>query len=621
MPLRKNANFILIFFAIPTILCQKDVLEIRTTYQAEDIGLLTDQHPQCQAWKLFEKTQVSRVSLTVQDVKNLALRRDEVYIRDEKEADKYLVPRDLLANYTIIRVNFRNICRLLPRVLQISSPLAAQKSRINLGAFCQNFNYTMIDPELEKLEINITNLEDAQSFSIGMPPHLLQDHLSITITMPGACDASGNDENEIAMQYYIEKYGDFSFDISRLNVPVDKLHETVHDMKALDQIMRPSGEISFQRPLPSSTILPFLKRVNYDAHQPPNLHLDDVVTVKVGLWIQFMSNFELSTMDYDIDTWIRMAWVDPRLRHDLSRPIMVNDYKFLRMIWRPDPIFKNSKHSTFHKVSYLNFYMFIFPDGKVFMDVRVFLKPTAATIVLCKYPHDNPAVSLKISSMGFTDNVIRFEWFNDLDDAIKVEKSLRIPELSIRHVSPETCNGSRKSGSFSCLEAKFFMHREVGYHIANTYVPTTLCVIFSWIAVWLPEEFVEGRIFVSLTVFLTLSAENSSAKDELPKVSYVKSIDIWFGFTSIFVFLTMIQSLVVIYLGQLSKNQRKKLEKNLDCYGKYQITKTLLRSRFYHKLSMQIDSFCKVMYPVVFIIFLTFYSFVITQGEEDKCIQ
>lgn len=93
-----------------------------------------------------------------------------------------------------------------------------------------------------------------------------------------------------------------------------------------------------------------------------------------------------------------MSWIDPRLRHDLSRPILVNDYTFLKMIWRPDPIFTNSKYSTFHKVTYLNFYLFIFPDGKIFMDMRVYLKPTAAQIVLCKYPHDNPAVSLKISS-------------------------------------------------------------------------------------------------------------------------------------------------------------------------------------------------------------------------------
>lgn len=68
-------------------------------------------------------------------------------------------------------------------------------------------------------------------------------------------------------------------------------------------------------------------------------------------------------------------------------------------------------------------------------------------------------------------------------------------------------------------------------------------VLFSWISVWLPEEFVEGRVFVALTVFLTLSAESSSAKETLPKVSYVKAIDVWFGFTAVFVFVRKFQIL------------------------------------------------------------------------------
>lgn len=36
--------------------------------------------------------------------------------------------------------------------------------------------------------------------------------------------------------------------------------------------------------------------MEYDARQPPSLHVDDTVTVKVGIAVQSMSNFELSTM-------------------------------------------------------------------------------------------------------------------------------------------------------------------------------------------------------------------------------------------------------------------------------------------------------------------------------------
>ncbi|KAE9415977.1 hypothetical protein Angca_007605, partial [Angiostrongylus cantonensis] len=376
-----------------------------------------------------------------------------------------------------------------------------------------------------------------------------------------------------------------------------------------------------QRPFPSTQLIPFLQRVHYDSRTPPALFNGEKIIVKIGLQIQAMGNFELSTMDYDVDTWLRMAWYDPRLRHGYSRPILINDFTTLKRIWRPDPIFKNAKSAAFHRVTYLNFYMFIFPGGEVFMDIRVFLKATAEDIVLCKYPHDRPTCSLKIGSLGFTTDAVQFQWFSSLSDAIQLNRDLEIPELSLIRVKADTCDGSRKSGNYSCLVARFFLQRQLGYHLAQTYIPTTICVVFSWISVWLPEEFVEGRIFVSLTVFLTLTAENSSAKEDLPKVSYIKAIDMWFGFTSIFVFATMLQALAVIILEDFSNSIRRRCEKNVDEYSKYKMMFLMLRSRHYHRLARNLDTFCKVMYPVTFILFLMIYGFVIAQGEDDKCLQ
>lgn len=147
-----------------------------------------------------------------------------------------------------IRIVFRNVCRLLPRVLQISSPLAARRSRITLDALCQTYNYS--DPEVQELVLN--NYEEAQENAIGIDQLLFLDHQSVMIVMPAACNSSNSDEKEISKQYYLgdnddkeiylnlisEKYGDFSFNVSNLNIELDKLHEMVHDFKPLDQIMK-----------------------------------------------------------------------------------------------------------------------------------------------------------------------------------------------------------------------------------------------------------------------------------------------------------------------------------------------------------------------------------------------
>uniref|UniRef100_A0A9J2P5T0 Neurotransmitter-gated ion-channel ligand-binding domain-containing protein n=1 Tax=Ascaris lumbricoides TaxID=6252 RepID=A0A9J2P5T0_ASCLU len=377
------------------------------------------------------------------------------------------------------------------------------------------------------------------------------------------------------------------FDATRFDI--QKLASTLRNDTKLNDILRTFDQMitSDEQPLASTYILPVLKRAQYDARTPPTLFTGQTVDVRVGIHVQSISNFELTTMDYDMDVWLRMAWRDPRLAHGFNAPILINEETFLKRFWRPDPFFANAKLALFHRVTYLNFYMFVFPDGEIFFESRLYLKPICQ-LVLCKYPHDNQMCSLRISSLGFTKDIMQFRWFSNVDDAIRKNKHVQLPELYIVGYSKHECNGNRKSGNFSCVEARFYMKRTLGYHMAQTYIPTAICVVFSWISVWLPEEFVDGRIFVSLTVFLTLSAESSSAKEILPKVSYMK---------------------------------RKKAEEGAGHIPRFHLMNLMLKSKRYHKLARNMDTYCKVLYPVIFLLFLIIYRFVIIEGDETKCLR
>lgn len=66
------------------------------------------------------------------------------------------------------------------------------------------------------------------------------------------------------------------------------------------------------------------------------------------------------------------------------------------------------------------------------------------------------------------------------------------------------------------------MKRSIGFHAAQTYVPTTLALMFSWVGVWLPQELNEPRIGIAITVLLTLSTESAGSSEHLPSVSYTK---------------------------------------------------------------------------------------------------
>uniref|UniRef100_A0A914L9P3 Glutamate-gated chloride channel n=1 Tax=Meloidogyne incognita TaxID=6306 RepID=A0A914L9P3_MELIC len=396
------------------------------------------------------------------------------------------------------------------------------------------------------------------------------------------------------------------------------------DDKELDEMLNKMESISRQggvKPLPSGVLEPMLNKTGYDPRSAPQFIQGRPVEVRVGILVQSIANFQLATMDYDMDCWLRMSWRDPRLALNLTTPILVNDEIFLKKIWRPDMHFVNARDSLFHRVTRLNFYAFVFPmSGKVFLEARLYVKPKSQ-LILCKYPHDSQTLQLRISSIASTNDSVSLRWFSRQSDAIRIYKRLQLPELYIAGLEKKNCQTQRKTGNFSCLEARFLMKRSIGYHLWQTYVPTATCVLFSWISVWLPEEFVEGRVFVALTVFLTLSAESSSAKETLPKVSYVKAIDVWFGFTSVFVFCTMLQALIVIGLEHRSRQLKKIATEEAAEISAYKISILLSESQMHHRNALRLDTFFKVMYPVIFIIFLFIYVFVVIEGEENKCLQ
>uniref|UniRef100_A0A914QP88 Uncharacterized protein n=1 Tax=Panagrolaimus davidi TaxID=227884 RepID=A0A914QP88_9BILA len=83
----------------------------------------------------------------------------------------------------------------------------------------------------------------------------------------------------------------------------------------------------------------------------------------------------------------------------------------------------------------------------------------------------------------------------------------------------------------------------------------------------------------------------------------------------------MVQALVVISLEHRSKIIRKHIEERAETLSVYEVTKLAKRSAWCHRYGRGLDSFFKIMYPLIFVIFLIIYRFVIIEGDENKCIR
>ncbi|XP_063844113.1 glycine receptor subunit alpha-3-like isoform X6 [Scylla paramamosain] len=217
-------------------------------------------------------------------------------------------------------------------------------------------------------------------------------------------------------------------------------------------------------------------------------------------------------------------------------------------IWKPDTYFNNVKDASVHKVTMPNILLRIDKNGDILYSMRVTLRLTCS-MEFADYPFDEQVCGSVISSYANTDDVIIYEWDQDLP--IDMPDELEIAQFDLledRRVT-ESDTQVYVTGNFSSLKVSFDLRRQNGYHVLQTYIPTILIVVISWVSFWLDPNAVPGRVSLGVTTLLTLTTLASGIRAQLPPVSYVKAIDVWIGMCMIMVFGALLEFTFVNWLA------------------------------------------------------------------------
>ena len=95
-------------------------------------------------------------------------------------------------------------------------------------------------------------------------------------------------------------------------------------------------------------------------------------------------------------------------------------------------------------------------------------------------------------------------------------------------------------GNYSRLACEIQFVRSMGYYLIQVYIPSSLIVIISWVSFWLNRGATPARVGLGVTTVLTMTTLMASTNAALPKISYVKSIDVYLGFCFFMVFASLI---------------------------------------------------------------------------------
>ena len=121
------------------------------------------------------------------------------------------------------------------------------------------------------------------------------------------------------------------------------------------------------------------------------------------------------------------------------------------------------------------------------------------------------------------------------------------------------------SGNFSCLYATFEFDRDTRYYLVQSYLPAALIVILSWLGFWIDERAVPARVSLGITTILSITTLFFGIQTLLPKVGYLKAVDVYLFGSLLFVFGALVEYALICWHskgleGKVSEIERQKAE-------------------------------------------------------------
>ncbi|XP_045901948.1 glycine receptor subunit beta-like [Micropterus dolomieu] len=295
--------------------------------------------------------------------------------------------------------------------------------------------------------------------------------------------------------------------------------------------------------------------VSYDPRIRPNFQGIPVES-RVNIFINSFGSIQETTMDYRVNIFLRQRWNDPRLRlpTDFKSEALTVDPNMFQCLWKPDLFFANEKNANFHDVTQDNILLFIFRNGDVLISMRLSVT-LSCPLDLTLFPMDTQLCKMQLESFGYTTSDLVFMWQSD---PVQMEE-IALPQFDIKQEDIKYGNCTKYyqgTGYYTCVEVIFTLRRQVGFYLMGVYAPTLLIVVLSWLSFWINPDASAARVPLGILSVLSLSSESMLLASELPKVSYVKAIDIWLIACLLFGFSSLVEYAVV----QVMLNSPKRIE-------------------------------------------------------------
>ncbi|KAK9964869.1 hypothetical protein ABG768_006002 [Culter alburnus] len=263
------------------------------------------------------------------------------------------------------------------------------------------------------------------------------------------------------------------------------------------------------------------------------------VTVGMSLDIASIDTISEINMDYTATIFLRQRWTDERLVFEGNKSLSL-DGRLVELLWVPDTFIVDSKKSFLHDITVENRLIRIFPNGTVLYALRI-TTTVACNMDLTKYPMDKQTCTLQLESWGYNVNDVMFYWARG-NESVSGLDTLRLAQYTVEDHYTSVSEAVYETGNYPRLVFHFELKRSILYFILETYVPSSLLVVLSWVSFWISQSSVPARICIGVTTVLTMTTLMMGARTSLPNANcFIKAIDVYLGICFSFIFGALIE--------------------------------------------------------------------------------
>eukprot|EP00062_Callorhinchus_milii_P001831 gi/632937409/ref/XP_007899540.1/ PREDICTED: gamma-aminobutyric acid receptor subunit rho-3 isoform X2 [Callorhinchus milii] len=228
--------------------------------------------------------------------------------------------------------------------------------------------------------------------------------------------------------------------------------------------------------------------------------------VPVGIDVQIESIDSISEvdMDFTMTLYLRHYWKDERLTFPSSNNrSMTFDGRLAKKIWIPDVFFVHSKRSFIHDTTMENVMLRVYPNGNILYSLRITVT-SMCSMDFSRFPLDTQNCSLELESYAYNEKDLMLFWKNG-NKSLTTDDQILLSQFFIKEF--RASNGLAlysSTGWYNRLFINFILRRHIFFFLLQTYFPTMLMVMLSWVSFWIDRRAVPARVSLAVNYLTTV---------------------------------------------------------------------------------------------------------------------